>query len=64
MLAEHHESHPSQGHHPSSESAQCLGSADIPLTSANRSGMEIAADTFPARAKDVALVAYVGASGQ
>ena len=38
MPAEHHESHPSQGHHPSSESAQCLGSADIPLTSANRSG--------------------------
>ena len=25
---------------------------------------EIAADTSPARAKDVALVAYVGASGQ
>src|SRR6185437_8041338 len=38
MPAEHHESHPSQGHHPSSESAQCLGSADISLTSANRLG--------------------------
>ena len=65
MPAEHHESHPSQGHHPSSESAQCLGSADIPLTSANRSGDENRRRHVPcARAKDVALVAYVGASGR
>src|SRR4029078_6991810 len=38
MSAEHYESHPSQGHHPSSESAQCLGSEVIPLTSATDSG--------------------------
>src|SRR4029077_1245435 len=37
MPAEHHESHPLQGHHLSSESSQWLWSADIPLTSANRS---------------------------
>ena len=35
---QHHVPHVSQGHHPSAESAQCLGSADIPLTSANGSG--------------------------
>jgi len=49
---------------PSAESAQCLGSADIPLTSANVQVTEIAADTARLRPGDVVAVTYVGASDQ
>jgi hypothetical protein len=59
----HHVSHASQRHHRVRVSAQCLGSAGIPLTSTNAEGDGNRRDTTLPRAKDVAAIAYVEASG-